>query len=174
MSSLDYCCEILQERLKNQSFQLWRHNDYTNKTTLVYGDARSDQAPIFPEISLSRPTHRTKKTEKGYILFLLYPEGYQMAIYTFQKDSLAFNKRQIKETYYLLYVLILEKMIRRKNIELNTIMDGMHSITTIAHLNKVLENILKNALKVISASDAGYLLLYDAEEDRLVPQAHVG
>lgn len=70
--------------------------------------------------------------------------------------------------------ITLEKTVQLKRNELTTLMDSMHSISSSLDLNEVLENIIRHALHVIPAADAGYLMLYHAESGKLIPKAPVG
>ncbi|WP_342513741.1 helix-turn-helix domain-containing protein [Sporosarcina sp. FSL K6-1522] len=58
--------------------------------------------------------------------------------------------------------------------ELRILVDSIRSITSTLNLDKVLEKIMRNALRVISATDAGYLLLYDPATQLLLPKAPIG
>src|SRR5699024_6463860 len=78
------------------------------------------------------------------------------------------------ELLHILHLLILEQTVNKKNTELTTIVDSMHSITSISELDNVLESIINYALNVIPASDAGYLMLYNEEKERLITRVAVG
>ena len=58
--------------------------------------------------------------------------------------------------------------------ELTILVDSIRSITSNLDLDEVLKEIMRNALKVIPATDAGYLLLYDETTDRLLVKAPIG
>ncbi|MCG7335301.1 helix-turn-helix domain-containing protein [Sporosarcina sp. ACRSM] len=58
--------------------------------------------------------------------------------------------------------------------ELTILVDSIRSITSSLDLDEVLKKIMRNALKVIPATDAGYLLLYDEASDRLLAKAPIG
>ena len=58
--------------------------------------------------------------------------------------------------------------------ELTILVDSIRSITSSLDLDEVLKKIMRNALKVIPASDAGYLLLYDEASERLLVKAPIG
>lgn len=65
-------------------------------------------------------------------------------------------------------------MFQVRENELEKLMEGMQSISSSLDLDELLTKIVGNALAVITAVDAGYLQLYDAEIERLVPSASVG
>ena len=46
-----------------------------------------------------------------------------------------------------------------RDVELTILVDSIRSITSSLDLDEVLEKIMRNALKVIPATDAGYLML---------------
>ena len=58
--------------------------------------------------------------------------------------------------------------------ELTILVDSIRSITSSLDPDEVLKKIMRNALKVIPASDAGYLLLYDEVSERLLVKAPIG
>ena len=58
--------------------------------------------------------------------------------------------------------------------ELTILVDSIRSITSSLDPDEVLKKIMRNALKVIPASDAGYLLLYDEVSELLLVKAPIG
>ena len=61
-----------------------------------------------------------------------------------------------------------------RDVELTVLVDSIRSITSSLDLDEVLGEIMRNALKVIPATDAGYLMLYDVGTERLLVKAPLG
>ncbi|WP_227939338.1 helix-turn-helix domain-containing protein [Alkalihalobacillus deserti] len=72
------------------------------------------------------------------------------------------------------YQYKLEEMIRKKNKEIDLLMEGIRSITSSLDKEYVLTQIIKNALTVIPNGETGFLMLYDPSIDRLIPRTVIG
>jgi sugar diacid utilization regulator len=84
------------------------------------------------------------------------------------------DEEVMEHLHHILYPLILEEELRRKTTEQKVMIESMHSISSSLELDHVLKTIIRHALNVIPASDAGFLMLYNAKKQRLIPKAPVG
>lgn len=78
--------------------------------------------------------------------------------------------------YFVLQVrnLLLQQTLERYWQENDTWLEGLHSLTSMLELNELLHNIMHNVLIAIPTVDRGFLMLYDAETQKLIPKASVG
>ncbi|MFJ7362680.1 helix-turn-helix domain-containing protein [Peribacillus frigoritolerans] len=83
---------------------------------------------------------------------------------------------KLESDHFVLQVryLLLEQAIERHWQENDAWLEGLHSLTSMLELNELLHNIMHNALIAIPAVDRGFLMLYDAETQKLVPKASIG
>lgn len=174
MNYLSYCSSVLHKMLDNSKFQVWAHNDFKNESKFICGNGQlATKPPLFLDLVLNRPTYKVKCSDNRATLYFLYAEGHQIAICLFQ-ETIPFSQDDIHELFHLFHIFALKKVISKRESELDTIIDSMLSITPSLEVNEVLENIMRNALNVISASDAGYLLLFNEDKKRLIPKVYVG
>lgn len=59
------------------------------------------------------------------------------------------------------------------NEQLSVLVDSIRTITSQLHIDEVLQTIMSNALQVIPEADAGYLMLFDEEQQLLIPKAYI-
>lgn len=76
--------------------------------------------------------------------------------------------------HQLFYSLYSDELVNMREAELSKMIGGIRAITTSIDLDKLLQEILDNALEVIPAADTGILTMYDPLMDRLVNKALVG
>ena len=83
---------------------------------------------------------------------------------------------EIECDYFVLKVrnLLLQQTLERYWQENDAWLEGLHSLTSMLELDKLLNNIMHNVLIAIPAVDRGFLMLYDAETQKLTPKASVG
>lgn len=78
--------------------------------------------------------------------------------------------------YFVLKVrnLLLQQTLDRYWQENDTWLEGLHSLTSMLDLDELLNNIMQNVLISIPTVDRGFLMLYDAETQKLTTRASVG
>ena len=78
--------------------------------------------------------------------------------------------------YFVLKVrnFLLQQTLERYWQENDAWLEGLHSLTSMLELDELLNNIMHNVLIAIPAVDRGFLMLYDAETQKLTPKASVG
>ena len=83
---------------------------------------------------------------------------------------------EIECDYFVLKVrnFLLQQSFERYWQENDTWLKGLHSLTSMLELDELLNNIMHNVLISIPAVDRGFLMLYDAETQKLIPKASVG
>ena len=78
--------------------------------------------------------------------------------------------------YFVLKVrnLLLQQTLERYWQENDAWLEGLHSLTSMLELDELLNNIMHNVLIAIPAVDRGFLMLYNAETQKLTTKASVG
>jgi sugar diacid utilization regulator len=174
MSEVEYSLLFLKRKLNNTPFQVWAYKYCQNKKVLLYCNGNKEPLPpLFHDSQKETTTFRIKKQSDKHFIYFYYPDGNQVCV-CINQPLIVFTNEEIEYVYHFLSVLQMKEIIQEKDTELNNVIDSIRSITSSLDLNEVLEKIVKNALKVIPAADAGFLLLYDHSIDRLIPKAPVG
>lgn len=175
MDTLEYSCLLLKRRLKSVSFQIWSHNSYSNKTELIFSSNHQlkTAAPQFADLPPGFSTYNVHTEHDKVAILFYYPQGNRIGIYLFHYSNIL-TKEDIEELYYLMHSFELEKIVQARNKELKTMVDSIGAVTSSLDLHNVLERIISSALKVIPDADAGYLMLYDPDTEKLIPKAQVG
>lgn len=174
MNAVTFSLSFLKEKLKDVPFQVWGYHYDENEAYLIQNIG--DQALIRPHVNDLHNTSMPYKVaeQKGQVLIsFFYPEGNQVHVRVFH-HSVILSKKEIQYLFYFLQLAHMKEALQIKDTELNNLVDSIRSITSSLDLEEVLEEIMRNALKVIPATDAGYLLLYDHAINRLVPKAPIG
>ncbi len=83
---------------------------------------------------------------------------------------------QLECDYFVLKIRnsLLQQTLDQYWQENDTWLEGLHSLTSMLDLNELLQNIIHNVLVAIPNVDRGFLMLYDAESQKLVLKASVG
>ncbi|MFD2922275.1 helix-turn-helix domain-containing protein [Halobacillus naozhouensis] len=174
MKLLEYGYQFLKNKLNHSNFCIWGYDCYKNETRFIYGcDHQQAEPPKFSDFSLDEYGYKIIKQQSSVTLRFYYERGFQIDVCIFQ-ESIPLTKEEVKYVFNLMRVFDLEQTIQLKTQEMETMVDSLRSITSSLHLDQVLENIIRNALKVIPAADAGYLMLYDPDEEKLISKAPVG
>jgi len=174
MSKDEFGLLFLKEKLKDIPFQVWEYDYLQDDMHLIHSSRHEKNTPpSFYEINKTDLLYRVIKHEKYVSIILFYPEGNQVHVSIFD-PSLILSIKEIPYLYHFFYVSQMKKTLQIKETELTNLVDSVRSITSSLDLEVVLGNIIQNALNVIPATDAGFLLLYDSVVDRLIPKAAIG
>jgi len=174
MSKDEFGLLFLKDKLKDIPFQVWEYDYLQDDMHLIHSSTREKNAPpSFYELTKTGSLHQVIKHEKHVSIILFFPEGNQVHVSIFD-PSLLLSGKEITYLYHFFYVSQMKKTLQIKETELTNLVDSVRSITSSLDLEVVLGNIIQNALNVIPATDAGFLLLYDSVIDRLIPKAAIG
>ncbi|WP_158735647.1 helix-turn-helix domain-containing protein [Alteribacillus sp. YIM 98480] len=166
---------ILHKKLENTNYQIWIRIPKNKTQNLLYkkGEIPLSPPPFVPDLNKYEEGYKTYSDDNKLYLSFFYQEEYQVIICLFQQHSI-FSTTDLDQFYLLFYLAFLQELIETKDKELNQLIDGIHSITSSLDVDKVLSNIIKNALMVFPNGDAAFLQLYDPAQDRLIPKASAG
>ncbi|MBI0581285.1 helix-turn-helix domain-containing protein [Neobacillus cucumis] len=163
---------FLDHVIKETPFQIWAGQQHDQKH-IYSNDIEIPLSPPF--FSLSKPLKNcTINRQNGKtILHFLYPEEFHICLCIF-KENLLLPDETLKQLHYYFYPLYSQELIQKRDHEWKMVMETTRSINSSINTDEVLTNIVRNAIKVIPAADAGYLQLFDEERERLVIRAAVG
>ncbi|MFD0828816.1 helix-turn-helix domain-containing protein [Neobacillus sp. M.A.Huq-85] len=163
---------FLDHVIKETPFQIWAGQQHDQKHIYSNGIEIPLSPPFF---SLSKPLKNcTINRQNGKtILHFLYPEEFHICLCIF-KENLLLPDETLKQLHYYFYPLYSQELIQKRDHEWRMVMETTRSINSSINTEEVLTNIVRNAIKVIPAADAGYLQLFDEERERLVIRAAVG
>ena len=172
MDSKRYLTRFLTKEFGNVHYELWKFKGLRGSAEFETNNPSTCQSfiPYFhPEkgpwfIKAENDfieLHFYYSTEKGFVLRLKN---------NIQKPG----DWLMEQLYYNLYLILLEEEIHHKTVEQNVMVESMHSISSSLNLDLVLQKIIRHALRVVPSADAGYLMLFDPDKQRLVPKAPVG
>ncbi|MGJ9384707.1 helix-turn-helix domain-containing protein [Salipaludibacillus sp. CF4.18] len=174
MSQVEYYLLFLKRKLNDIPFQVWTYKHYQNERNLLYSSGNKEPlSPPLHNCQEETTTFRIKKQSDKHLIFFYYPDGNQVCVCIY-RPYIVLTNEEIEYLYNFLSLPLLKEIIQEKDIELNNVIDSFRSLTSSLDLNEVLEKIINNALKVIPAADAGFLLLYDHSTERLIPKSPVG
>ncbi|MDQ6600609.1 helix-turn-helix domain-containing protein [Bacillus salipaludis] len=163
---------FLDHVINKTPFQIWAGQQHDQKHIYSNGS----EIPLLPPFfSLCKPfkTYSINSQNGKTFLHFLYPEEFYICLCMF-KENLILPDETLKQLHYYFYPLYSQELIQKRDREWKMVMEITRSINSSINTDEVLTNIVRNAIKVIPASDAGYLQLFDEERERLVIKAAVG
>ncbi|WP_134700844.1 helix-turn-helix domain-containing protein [Ammoniphilus sp. YIM 78166] len=132
--------------------------------------------------------HRIKEKEPTLLLFSherpLVQGGWNSTVFHYLEEDkvtfdlmleqVEFTRDEYDELSFLFQAIVTEHRLNSRETDLKRMMEITTSITSTLDREQILRNIIDHALLVLANVDAGYLLLFEEEHQRLIPQAVVG
>ncbi|WP_067729949.1 helix-turn-helix domain-containing protein [Oceanobacillus damuensis] len=172
MSLTDYITRYIEKEFGEVGYQIWKYNGVGGKAEILERFAGREQE-ISPMCDPYTANYYVKKGAAHTELHFYYSGNKGLVLRIAEKLE-AVDESVMEHLYYSLYSTILEEFLSAKKQEQKTIIESMHSISSSLDLDHVLKQIIRHALNVIPAADAGYLMLYDSKKQKLIPKAPVG
>ncbi|WP_087974773.1 helix-turn-helix domain-containing protein [Oceanobacillus rekensis] len=172
MSLRDYITRYIEKEFGEVRYEIWKYNGAGEKAEILERFEGREQE-VSPKCDPDRAQYYVKKGANHTELHFYYSGKRGIVLCILEKLE-AVDESVMEHLYYSLYSTILEEYLSTKKQEQKTIIESMHSISSSLNLNHVLKQIISHALNVIPAADAGYLMLYDSEKQKLIPKAPVG
>ncbi|MGG1400936.1 helix-turn-helix domain-containing protein [Bacillus salipaludis] len=163
---------LLDHVINKTPFQIWAGQQHDQKHIYSKGSEIPLSPPFF-SLSKPRKTYSLKSQNGKTFLYFLYPEEFHICLCMF-KENLLLPDETLEQLHYYFYPLYSQELIQKRDREWKMVMETTRSINSSINTDEVLTNIVRNAIKMIPASDAGYLQLFDEERERLVIKAAVG
>ncbi|MBU8879153.1 helix-turn-helix domain-containing protein [Bacillus sp. FJAT-29790] len=162
----------LDKIIKNSPYQIWAGQQHEQKHIYSNGSNKSFSPPFFSLLKTVK-TYTINSNNGMTFYFFFYPEEFHICLCII-KENLLLTDEMLEQLHYYFYPLYSQEMIQKRDHEWKVVMETTRSINSAINTDEVLSNIVRNAIKVIPAADAGYLQLYDKSSERLVLKAAVG
>lgn len=169
--SLPFISDYLSKRFTDVPYQIWLHGKKEENPTLLC-HSEDHCFPPYPSSHATRSERVFQHLGNTYHSFR-YPEEYVIT-FVLMQERVELTREDYEELSFLFRPLVLEHMLKSKETDLKRMLEVTTSITSTLEREQVLTKIIDHALHVIANVDAGYLLLFDPERQRLVPKALVG
>ncbi|OIK13027.1 hypothetical protein BIV60_15225 [Bacillus sp. MUM 116] len=172
MEVIKSALSLLKKVLNETPFQIWAGQQQDQKHIYSNGSEIPLSPPLF---SLLKPHKEYRMNSQNGMTFVhfFYPEEFHICLCIF-KENLLLPDETLELFHYYFYPLYSQELIQKRDLEWKMVMETTRSINSSINTDEVLTNIVRNAIKVIPAADAGYLQLFDKEQERLVIKAAVG
>ncbi len=169
--------DFLKQKLTGLPFQISTIDQNTKKQCIALSNRMNNiQIPSgssFSSYNKGKQKYTTTKDEQTVTFIFIYPNNFLVTI-CILNNEFNFTENELEHLHHYFYQWYYNDIIKTKDIELETMVQGIRSITSSLDLDDVLVKIIKNALKIIPTGNAGFLLLYDEKLDMLIPKAYVG
>ncbi|OXM84565.1 helix-turn-helix domain-containing protein [Paenibacillus rigui] len=148
-----------------------------------YGHPHSLEKVWSDGVMLEMQTHPNPISKKQQYAYTYQPniahmnvtfgDDIQLVVYL-EKPGTTLTDTEQEVLYLLCRDFYLQMNLQTKDMELDKMIEGIGSLTSTLDLNKLLQQIIRSALTVISAGDAGIFRLYDESSSLLIPLASFG
>ncbi len=165
--------QYLDKKLTDIPYQIWLCKPQNIEPILIYTKGTLLQPPPFPSTRNAEDAFCFLEYEEKSVLSLFYPDHYQVILSMFDQ-KIVLQKEDFEHLHLLFSVLVAQEEVKRKAKELVSMVESIRSITSSLDLDELLTKIITNALAVIPTAHAGFLQLYDAEKNYLIPKTTVG
>ena len=174
MSIDTYYQTFLARKLGSIPFQVWLYEQDLHSVQFLISQGNKKPVSLsFQHIEQkTKNISMTKQTDLHHLYFQ-YDNRIQLCVCIIHPSSVLSNE-EIEDLYHFLSLSLINETVNEKKKELINVINSFLSITSSLDLENVLQNIIKNALKVIPSADAGFLLLYDENTNLLKAKAPVG
>lgn len=172
MKLASHLTDYIEMKIGTGKYQLWKYEGIEGKAKLI----KSFQTEELFGSPTCHPDKGKYYIERAdcYADFHFYYSADKGIVLRIFESVTVIDDMLSDELYHSLYAVLLEEELNKKTIEQNVVIDSMQSISSSLDLDQVLKKIIRYALHVIPSADAGYLMLYDPKEERLVPKTAVG
>ncbi|MEW9670443.1 helix-turn-helix domain-containing protein [Ammoniphilus sp. 3BR4] len=164
----------IEKKLKEIPFQIWILEPHNHQPHLVYPEHKEElfQPPSYPMRNTHQKykiSHQTNKT----VLTFFCSEGHLVFICLHDGDFIP-SEEQLEHLHLAFSLFFTQKLIKMREKELQTLVEGIHSITSSLNLDILLTKISASALAVIPPANCCLFQLYDEKKARLIPKGTVG
>ncbi|WP_181833198.1 helix-turn-helix domain-containing protein [Bacillus taeanensis] len=172
MEAIKPVVAFLNDLCNEVSYEIWMQDPNDTSYRLIYAKGEMEEVNI--NVLTSNKDEKYDIFYEGdnrYISFQ-YSSGYSVLLRS--RDAFPLTKHDLDYLFIGFDLFYTKNLMQTKDVELNTVIDSIRSVSSSLVVDELLKKIVKNALSVIPTANAGFLQLYDDEEERLVPKAAVG
>lgn len=175
MHETEFSLSYLAEKCNGIPFQVWSYNADQNEVRLFHSSTNTEQnPPNFHQLTeVPNRQYELIASANQIELFYFFPDDHKINV-RFLHPYPVLSEHEIVYLYHFFYLSYMKEQMDSKDLELTNLVDSIRAISSSLNIDDVLKKIMQNALKIIPATDAGYLLLYNADENRLIPKAPIG
>ncbi|WP_339228998.1 helix-turn-helix domain-containing protein [Oceanobacillus sp. FSL K6-2867] len=167
-----YIAQYMKKEFSESSFQIWNYDAAVGNAQLLKDRGR-EKSDSVPECNPNIGCYYIKKGDVHTDLHFYYLKKHGIVLRIFKRIETVSNS-VMEHLFYCLRSGVLEERLDTKTQEQKVLMESMHSISSSLNLDHVLKTIIRHALNVIPAADAGYLMIYNLKKQKLIPKAPVG
>ncbi|MER2060445.1 MAG: GAF domain-containing protein, partial [Niallia sp.] len=164
---------FLCKKFEKIPFRIYYFQNLNKHAQLIYSSGEMNKFAL-PAFSAPGEEKYLIQSDSEKMLITFFYSGNTQILFFLANPNLALSEEDLESMYIIFSVLRIENKMKTKEAELASMIDSIRLITSILELEEVLNNIITQALSVISAADAGHLQLYDEKTKELIPRAAVG
>lgn len=164
---------FLCKKFEKIPFRIYYFQNLNKHAQLIYSSGEMNKFTL-PALSAPREKKYLIQSDSEKMLITFFYSGNTQILFFLANPNLALSEEDLESMHIIFSVLRIENKMKTKEAELASMIDSIRLITSILELEEVLNNIITQALSVISAADAGHLQLYDEKTKELIPRAAVG
>ncbi|WP_079911500.1 helix-turn-helix domain-containing protein [Paenibacillus sp. 32352] len=158
-------------KLGRIAYQVW-YGQHNALDLVLSGDKELEmQTHPFP-VSKEQQYQFTYQPDISY-MNITFDDEVQMVVYFANSDT-RLDELELQQLHLLCRDYHHQMLLTTKDLELDKMIEGIGALTSTLDLNKLLQQIIRSALTVISAGDAGIFRLYDSQSSLLNPLAAIG
>lgn len=168
---------MLEKEIGGSPLHVWTLNSYMNWVHTCGVQLSMEEEQFYKKL-------KWPEIQNEEFLASWYDPQVKCHLFTFETNSITVralinSKKPLLEEESEYFVMQVRYMLTQKSLERHwqehdAWLQGLNSLTSILDLNELLHNIMQNALIAIPTVDIGFFMLYDPEEQKLVPKAAVG
>ena len=173
MTTIQQISSYLDKIFNGASYEILIQKAHDTSFNLIYKKGNLKKENINPQTSNGECKYKIM-INKGYLYVLFsYVNKHQVLLRSNSKTC-PFDERDLEYLYVCFELLDAKSQVQAKGAELEMLIEGIRSVSSSLVLDDLLERITKNALSVIPVANAGYLQLYDYDQEKIITKTSVG
>ncbi|WP_099364554.1 helix-turn-helix domain-containing protein [Fredinandcohnia onubensis] len=164
---------FLDKMFKGASYEILVQKAHDTSFNLMYkkGTLRKENISL---LTCNGENKYKIMTNKGYLYISFSYVNEHLVLLRSNCESCPFDERDLDYLYVCFELIDAKSQIQAKGAELEMLIEGIRSVSSSLVLDDLLEKITKNALSVIPVANAGYLQLYDYDQEKIITKTSVG
>lgn len=164
---------FLDKMFKGASYEILVQKAHDTSFNLMYkkGTLRKENISL---LTCNGESQYKIMTKKGYLYISFSYVNEYLVLLRSNSESCPFDERDLDYLYVCFELIDAKSQIQAKGAELEMLIEGIRSVSSSLVLDDLLEKITKNALSVIPVANAGYLQLYDYDQEKIITKTSVG
>ncbi|WP_019240525.1 MULTISPECIES: helix-turn-helix domain-containing protein [Bacillus] len=164
---------LLHKKFHNTAFQIYYYQNIQSQHQLLLEHGNMRKKYDLLSLPYTNEKITIYKDEAMTLLCFTYSDDHKILL-CLSSTNIDFSIEDLETLYVIFSYLQMETKMQAKEDEISSMIESIRSVTSSLELKDVLNNIIFQALSVIQAADAGYLLLYDEISHCLTPKVAIG